>query len=721
MKKITLISLSSLLSINTLLSQDTIKLEDVQIIEYSHDRNFNKQDHLSNGILLVGKNLEEIKLNELSDKSNNNVRQALAKVPGVSIWENDGSGVQIGIAVRGLSPNRSWEMNTRMNGYDIAADPYGYPEAYFNPPLDAVDKIQIIKGSAALSYGSQFGGVINYVLKGENIKRKIEIESKQTYGQFNLFNSYNSIGGKYNKWSFFTYYNHRQTDTWRENNKLNYDNAYSKIIFTPNNKFSATFEYTYMNYILQQPGGLSDSLFSINPQKSYRKRNWMNIQWNLLSNTLKYLFSENHYIQLQTYYTYSQRNSVGFLKPINVADAMNGNGQFSNRQVDRDIYNNLCSELRYFNAFNLLNRKNIFTAGYRFFNGNTKRMQNGTGNNLEDYSIFLTKYYSKDFELSTLANAFYLENAFYISEKIKIIPGLRIENIQSDISGWLDYFNQKSTSQNRTRNVILFGSGAEWEYSNGHYITMNYTQNFRPILYAELIPSSTTEIIDPNIRDINGSVSEVGFSGKMSNNGLYYNLTGFYMEYKNKIGNISVNGNNFRTNIGDAVNKGIEATFDIYLFKLLNQKRNYEINLYYSGTYQQFRYTKWNDPATYGTYKNLVNKSVEYAPEYIHRTGIKWLSKYFDISYQKQIYGDVFTDALNTQNPNASATVGKIKGYTIDDLNLVIYPYKYIIVSFTLNNIMDVKYATRRAGGYPGPGLMPGNGRNWLVSLSVKI
>jgi Fe(3+) dicitrate transport protein len=56
-----------------------------------------------------------------------NTRQVFAKVPGTNIWENDGSGLQIGISNRGLDPNRSWEVNSRQNGYDITADIFGYP------------------------------------------------------------------------------------------------------------------------------------------------------------------------------------------------------------------------------------------------------------------------------------------------------------------------------------------------------------------------------------------------------------------------------------------------------------------------------------------------------------------------------------------------------------------------------------------------------------------
>ncbi|MFM7757614.1 MAG: hypothetical protein ACKO6J_01660 [Crocinitomicaceae bacterium] len=44
----------------------------------------------------------------------------MGKVPGISIWENDGSGIQTSVAARGLSPNRSWEFNVRMNGWDIS-------------------------------------------------------------------------------------------------------------------------------------------------------------------------------------------------------------------------------------------------------------------------------------------------------------------------------------------------------------------------------------------------------------------------------------------------------------------------------------------------------------------------------------------------------------------------------------------------------------------------
>ncbi len=547
-------------------AQDTLSLNEIEISTFKQDRTYQKSD-IKNNVILSGKHYEEVLLTDLNDKINNNVRQVLAKVPGISIWENEASGIQIGIAVRGLNPNRSWELNTRMNGYDIAADPYGYPEAYFNPPLEAVKSIQFIKGSAAIPYGSQFGGVINYILKGDEFTKPIEVESKQSYGQYNLMSSYNAIGGKVGNLSYYMYYNFRKSDTWRENNTFTYNNAFGKISYDLSPKLKTKFEYTFVDYLSQQPGGLSDSLFHINPQQSVRKRNWFNIQWNQLANTIQYDINENHHIQIQTYYVFSQRNSVGYLASINQPDVDNGNGQYANRQVDRDKYNNLATEIRYINISQIFNRKNYFSTGYKFFKGNTQRFQKGTGTEQESYSLFLTKYYSKDFDLSTTVNSFYIENTFFVLPKIKIIPGLRYENIVSSIDGWINFFNNDKISLSRTRQVFLYGGAVEWEYLPKQFFTINYTRNFRPVLYSELIPSSMNEVIDPNLKDNNGGVAEINFQGTILKNALSYQITPFYIHYNDKIGTIIKDGNNFRTNIGNAENKGIELLIDVFILK----------------------------------------------------------------------------------------------------------------------------------------------------------
>ena len=88
-----------------------------------------QQQHLSDVRLLtqtVGTTIYSGKKNEIIDLNNtpantaiNSVRQIYSKVPGVNIIENDEAGIQLGIATRGLNPNRTTEFNSRQNGYDI--------------------------------------------------------------------------------------------------------------------------------------------------------------------------------------------------------------------------------------------------------------------------------------------------------------------------------------------------------------------------------------------------------------------------------------------------------------------------------------------------------------------------------------------------------------------------------------------------------------------------
>jgi Fe(3+) dicitrate transport protein len=112
-------------------------LPDVTIIGKNSKSDYAQMPEIVGTNIYAGKKNSLIILNNVQGNvSTNNMRQVLSKVPGIHIWESDGSGIQIGIASRGLSPNRSWEFNVRQNGYDIAADPFGYPEAYYtkSPP-----------------------------------------------------------------------------------------------------------------------------------------------------------------------------------------------------------------------------------------------------------------------------------------------------------------------------------------------------------------------------------------------------------------------------------------------------------------------------------------------------------------------------------------------------------------------------------------------------------
>jgi len=235
-------------------AQDTIKdtaawkrLPDITVVGRNSKSDYQQLPEIVGTSIYAGKKNALIVLENVQGNTSNNVmRQVLAKVPGIHIWESDPSGIQIGIAARGLSPNRSWEFNVRQNGYDIAADPFGYPEAYYNPQMQAIQRIEIIRGQGALQYGPQFGGMVNYILKnGSEINKPFEFETQQTVGSNGLLNSYNAIGGKRGKLHYYSFYDQRNGDGWRNNSQFYTKSGFGSMTYNFTNKFSLRFEIMY--------------------------------------------------------------------------------------------------------------------------------------------------------------------------------------------------------------------------------------------------------------------------------------------------------------------------------------------------------------------------------------------------------------------------------------------------------------------------------------------
>ncbi|MBV6654139.1 MAG: carboxypeptidase-like regulatory domain-containing protein, partial [Mameliella sp.] len=255
----------------------------------------------------------------LANLSTNNPRQVFARVTGLNIWESDGAGLQLGIGGRGLSPNRTSNFNTRQNGYDISADALGYPESYYTPPAEALKRIEVVRGAASLQYGTQFGGMVNFVFKDPPKDKPIELVSRQTVGAFNFFGSFNSIAGTVadGKFSYYAFYNRRQGDGWRPNAGFTLDNGFAALNFQPNDQLKIGFEATIMGYLAQQPGGLTDAFFEQDPRQSIRSRNWFSVNWNLFALTLDYQFSDRTKLNIRNFGLMARRQSLGALNPIN--------------------------------------------------------------------------------------------------------------------------------------------------------------------------------------------------------------------------------------------------------------------------------------------------------------------------------------------------------------------------------------------------------------------
>jgi Fe(3+) dicitrate transport protein len=650
------------------------------------------------------------------------MRQVLAKVPGIHIWESDPSGIQIGIAARGLSPNRSWEFNIRQNGYDIAADPFGYPEAYYNPQLQAVQRIEIVRGQGALQYGPQFGGMVNYILKnGTEINQPFEFETQQTIGSNGLINSFNAIGGKKGKFNYYSFYDQRNGEGWRDNSQFFSKAGFGSVTYHLTKQVSINFELMHSHTRSQQAGGLTDAQIKKDAQQSFRSRNWMDIKWTTPAISIQYEMNDHSRWNTKIFGTIGDRNSVGFLQSILVKDSINkATNQFNNRIVNIDQYRNYGLESRFITDYFIGKMKNTISSGIRLYTGNTHRFADGKGTTGSDYDVIIEGLYPRDIHFKSNNAAVFIENIFRVNEKLLIIPGIRYEWLEGAASG-RNGFNSSGESINlqnitRSRSFVLSGIGSEYHLTTNTEFYANFSQAYRPIQFANLQAPPTTDIVDTDLKDAKGYNIDLGYRGKVKNY-IQFDISGFYLQYNNRVGTITPSNTNYRliTNVGGSTSKGLETYIEFNPIRAFTNSNKTDLILFSSYAFTDAKYSGNHQDA------NTKGKKVENAPQDILRAGVSFGYKGFLITNQLSHVGAAFSDANNTVVPIANGNTRLIPSYTILDFTASYKFSKYLNIKAGINNVADVRYFTRRAGGYPGPGALPADGRNFFVSIGAKF
>jgi Fe(3+) dicitrate transport protein len=670
----------------------------------------------------AGKKTELIQMNNINaNLATNNTRQIYARIPGLNIWEYDRGGLQLGIGGRGLSPNRSSNFNIRQNGYDISADALGYPESYYTPSAEALDRIEIVRGAAGLQYGPQFGGLVNFVMKEGPDDKRFALTSRQTGGSFGLFNTFNSIGGRIanNRLNYYTFYQYKRGDNWRPNSHYTQHNAYAHLAYDVNTKLKITGEYTLMTYLAQQPGGLTDDQFKLDPSVSVRERNWFNVDWNLIALKLDYLFSDNTRLNWRTYTLQGSRKALGILSYINRPD----NG--GNRDLQTDKYNNFGSELRFIHRYKLSgNNKSTFLAGVRLYRGLTNRKQ-GDGNNGSDAEFTFNgpEPDKSSYRFPGRNLALFAENIFQINKNWTITPGIRYEHINTKAEGYYYKLNIFIPSEkieehkSNPRSFTLLGLGTAWKFDNGTELYANMSGNYRSINFNDLRVLNANAKVDPELHDETGFNADAGFRGNYKG-WLYLDASVFYLRYNDRIGSIFIRDTSFmtyrlRTNVADSRNYGLELLLEgDVLNALKGPSSKYKLNLYTSLSLIDAKYMGSKNSAFDG-------KKVENVPPVLFRTGFSFGNKKFNVTYQYAYQSKQYSDATNAET-TPTAVDGAIPSLNVMDVS-VSYNWRMFTIYSGVNNLTNKKYFTRRADGYPGPGILPSDIRNWYVTLQFAF
>ncbi|TNE60538.1 MAG: TonB-dependent receptor, partial [Bacteroidetes bacterium] len=325
------------------------------------------------------------------------------------------------------------------------------------------------------------------------------------------------------------------------------------------------------------------------------------------------------------------------------------------------------------------------------------------------------------------------EHIFRVGQRFALVPGIRIEHIDNQVEGRININGagemQEITPDTRSRSFLLAGFGAEFHATATSEAYFNISQSYRPVAFSDLTPPATSAVIDPDLKDARGWIADLGYRGRW-HDWLNYDVSLFYLRYANRIGTLARQADDgsvyqFRTNLSTSIHRGIESYVEWSPLTMIGTNRKWgRLNLFASlswihAVYSDLPVTTVSNGTIVET--NLKDKRVDNAPRYVHRFGATYVLRGFSATWQLSSVSDVFSDAANTIMPSANGQVGKIEGYQVMDFSATWKFRTNFSLRAGVNNLADVRYATRRTGGYPGPGLLPGEGRTWYAGIGLQF
>ena len=717
------------ISIESLAQSDSSQVRELKevIIKDMSQGDFGQLYQVEGFKLSVGKKTEVVEVEKLNvNKATNNTRQVFGKVSGLNIFENDGSGLQLSVGGRGLDPNRTANFNVRQNGYDISADALGYPESYYTPPSLSLKRIEVIKGAASLQFGTQFGGLLNFVMKQPGGDKKFGLEAKQTIGSWGFLGSYNAVYGTVGKLDYLAYVHYKQGKGWRENSKFSALNAYLDLHYHIDSRHEVGIEYTHLNYLAQQPGGLDDQMFAEDSRQSNRSRNWFAVNWDLVDLDWNFKINANTKLDTRINFLHAKRNAVGF-RPNRPSQVDNGGA----RDLLSGDFKNLTLESRLMHHYNIAGKRQTILAGLRYYSGFGQALQANvqSGSNADFSFNASSDELLSDYRFPNQNVAGFLENVIRFSDKLSIAPGARFEYIKTHAQG--QYFervrdlrdsviSEKNMTETKDlpRSFVLFGLGASYRISDNYEVYGNFSQNYRSVTFTDLRTSNPSFQIAPDISDEKGWSSDLGLRGNLRDK-IKFDLSLFLLNYQNRIGEYYKVASNARVirerdNVGAARVYGIESLVEIDWMQVLGKNSDqFHVLTYSNLALTKSRYTKSQIP-------NVVGNELEYVPLINWRAGLNLGYQKMKATLQISHLSQQFTDATNAVDGGYSAVNGIVPAYTLLDLTLG-YEWRMLSIEGSINNLADARYYTRRATGYPGPGIIPGEGRAFYLTLGLKI
>ncbi len=134
-------------------------------------------------------------MDQIPTVAQDNLTQLFVRTPGIIVSQEQDP-LRVNLTYRGLgNPQESEYVLVLQDGIPTELDWIGFPTLYYQPPLQGVREIQVIRGSNSLLYGPEPAPVINFVSKGAVAGQPFGASTEQMIGSHGGWQTYNVLKG----------------------------------------------------------------------------------------------------------------------------------------------------------------------------------------------------------------------------------------------------------------------------------------------------------------------------------------------------------------------------------------------------------------------------------------------------------------------------------------------------------------------------------------------
>lgn len=631
----------------------------------------------------AGKKTTVIDLDALPKISGSNYRQALIQTPGLVLSEE--STPLISIGYRGLEPHRVQYTQVLKDGVPIHADQFGYPEAYYVPPLETVDRIEFVRGGASLMYGPQPGGALNYVTHRPRTDRALGAGTENTFGPDSTWNSFNYVEGTTGRIGYYGYYDHRETEGFRAaNSDVTLDAATVKLALnaTTNDRWLLTLD-TYRDEH-GEPGGLTFApgtnavLYSVDREASSRLFDRFVLERNAATLSWEHDFQQSSLtsnLWVVDYTRYSRRQRGGGFGTLPTGAASNTN------DIENQEFLTFGWDTRYRLDWGQLNRHTLATGVQLYHTDSPRTDTRGAAPDATTGVVF------RESDREIFYAPVFAENRFAFGD-FSVTPGVRVESYRQTVetrffdatTGLPDANTPRREATDDGVNPLL-GLGMAYKLAPTTEVYSNLSQSYRPPLFTESVPNSTTNLVAGDLEEGRAWQTDFGVRTDLDN-GFTADVSVFYMEFSDKIGGAGTAADPIR-NIGKIEYLGLESAASYDLFHPFEVGGGQELNLMANLTLLDAEITEDANAAR-------VGNSPQYAPDYVVRTGLVYTAgRGKKVALLGTFVDDSFAD-------DANSATRLMPAYMVWDLTTELQiPGTPVTFLAGINNLFDEDYYAR--------------------------